>query len=694
MKMAYLVSGALAPLLAALLPTGALAQQASPTNAPPRVDQVEEIIVTAQRVAQSLQDVPVSVQAITGRELERRALGDVIQLQMAVPSLQTGTDNTFSLRGVGSLVSSPSVDSSVGVAIDEVSLAIPIFMNNFGFEDLSQFEVLLGPQGLLFGRNASAGLLNIVTNRPVLGQTSGRLYGEEDYRDTVPGGKDGRILKGTINLPLSETAALRLNALYSRQDPIATVIAASPDGGVADYQERIGAKAKLLYEPNDRLSLYLIGDYAKQFGVGGVYDRTYRTLAPGSFVGIFVGADGVTAGPDNLEYGSSSPTNQILEGGGFSAKVAYNLTDAITVSNIAAYRNYHVHNSGDNDFTSFDGLDNQAILGRYEQFSNELRASLAPGGLIDGQVGLYYFSTQVRTELDLGGAAFGVAGPFESFNNPLIGTDVYSAIASDSYAAFGQANIHPTEALTLIAGGRFTRDELSLNLRQNQKFYPAPLGVPNYATQQSTNNDDLSWKVGAQYDLAPDVMAYVTYGKGYKGPAFNDSASSVNQQLAIGPETVHSLELGLKSILLDRKLRLNIAAFHQDFEDFQVQGYDSASQTIFTANAANVISQGVEITAEARPVNGLTLNAAMTVLDSTFKEYTTDRCYAGQPNCSAQGVSDSSGNATPGSAKFTSTFGASYRRLLSGSVNLVVSGDYYCGSAWKRDPVSGVIGVE
>ncbi|CAN5277050.1 TonB-dependent receptor [soil metagenome] len=681
MRFTYLLSASVIPVLAVLFPAGAIAQEATPDPTATRVDQVEEIIVTAQRVAQSLQKVPVSVQPVTGAELERRALGDVIQMQTAVPSLQTGTDNTITLRGVGSLVFSPNVDSSVGVAIDEVSLAIPTFMNNFGFEDVSQVEVLLGPQGLLFGRNASAGLLNIVTNRPVIGEYSGRLYGEADYRDTVPGGKDGHIIRGTINVPLSDVAAFRLNAIYSRQDPIAHVVAASPNADVQDYQQRAGAKAKFLFEPNDRFSLYLIGDYARQEGVGGIYDRTYRQFAPGSLVQNFVLADGVTPGPDNLEYGASAPANQKLEGGGVSLKLAYELTDMIAVSNITAYRSYDVLNGADLDFTSFDGVDNNTRTGQYDQFSNELRIALAPGGLIDGQAGLYYFSTRTRSSDSVTGGIFGILGPFDSFNNPLIGTDLNSTVEGDSYAAFGQFNIHPTEQLTLIAGGRFTRDELSIDLLQNQIAYPIPLGVPNVSTQQSTDNDDFSWKLGAQYEVTPDIMSYVTYSKGYKGPAFNDTQAVPNQQLAIGPETVHSLELGLKSFLLDRRLRLNLAAFRSEFEDFQVQGYDPATQSYYTANAANVISQGVEVTAEARPVSGLTLNAAMTFLDSTFDDYATDKCYAGQPNCSPQGTTDSSGNQTPSSAKFTSTIAATYEYPLSSTVNLFVSGDYYHRSA-------------
>lgn len=189
---------------------------------------VADIIVTAQRLSQSLQRVPVSVQPVSGEELETRRVSDLVQLQSAVPSLGVGTDNSFSLRGVGSLNFSPNVDSSVGVAIDDVSLGVPLFMNYFGFEDVARVEVLLGPQGLLFGRNASAGLLNVVTNRPEFDRVSGRIYGEVDYRDTTPGGGWGQIVRGTVNVPVSTNAAFRLNGFYSDQDTIATVVKRAP----------------------------------------------------------------------------------------------------------------------------------------------------------------------------------------------------------------------------------------------------------------------------------------------------------------------------------------------------------------------------------------------------------------------------------------------------------------------------------
>lgn len=663
-------------------------------TATPEVDgQVSDIVVTAQRIAQPLQRVPISVQPVTGKELESRKLNDIAELQTAVPSLAIGLTNSISLRGVGSLTYSPNVDSSVGITIDDVSLGVPIFMNYFSFEDVERVEVLNGPQGLLFGRNASAGLVNVVTNRPeIAGSVSGSLYGESDYRDATPGGGWGEIVRGTVNVPVGSNAALRVSGIYSQQDPIAAVVARGPRADFGNYQRRAGAKAKFLFEPNDRISIYLIGDYALNRGIGGIYENTLRSVGTGSLTGVFANRDGITPGPDNLKLGYGAPYDGLrLDTGGASANMAYTLSDAIKVSNIFAWRAFKTMAVGDLDGTSFDGIDANVRRSRYRQFSDELRVALDAGSLLDGQAGVYYFNSVLHTDNSVGAAVFGALdplfassiGPADSVTNPYLGSDLHSQIRNSSIAGFGQFNLHPVDRLTVILGGRVTHDNNSTTLVQNQRFYPVPLGAPNYAAADRVRNTNFSWKMGGQYDQPGIGMAYITYSKGYKGPAFNESAAVPGQSLSIGPETVHALELGVKTELLDHKLRLNVAAFREIFDDFQVQGYDARTTSFFTSNAAKVRSQGIELFAEARPVRPLTFTVAATILDSEFRHFSTDRCYPGQPTCSAQGTSDSSGNRTPSSARFTSTLGATYEHSLTADATWSLSGSWY-----HRSPVN------
>lgn len=269
-RMQRLLMGATAAaVVASLAGGGAAAGQETLGDAPN-----EELVVTAQRVRQNLQSVPVAVTAVTGNELATRKLNDLTQIQLVAPSFQTTTDNAFSLRGVGSNIFLATVDSSVGVMVDDVSLGVPLFQSNGVFNDIARIEVLKGPQGILFGRNASAGLLNVVTNRPRLGETSGSFGLEYNNRDSAAGGNFGGVVRATLNLPVSETSALRINLLGSKQDPIAkAVITSPPDSHIDQDQTRLGARVKYLWEPDALTSLYMSADYSAseasvEFGTG------------------------------------------------------------------------------------------------------------------------------------------------------------------------------------------------------------------------------------------------------------------------------------------------------------------------------------------------------------------------------------------------------------------------------------------
>lgn len=401
-----------------------------------------------------------------------------------------------------------------------------------------------------------------------------------------------------------------------------------------------------------------------------------RYLAPGSVTALALAADGVTASPKNLKFGYSAPGGGLdINTGGASGTVSYKASDTITVGNIFAWRAYHADVLGDLDFTSLDGVDLNQRDGRYRQFSNEFRVAIDANDAVDGQVGVYYFNSHLKEWDSVGAAAYGLLGPFNSNTFPLTGADINSRVRASSIAGFGQFNVHPAQDLTLILGGRLTHDSGSISLVQNQRTYPVPIGANNYSTSERVKNTDFSWKLGGQYDIDGVGMVYTSFSRGYKGPAFNDTAAVAGQRLAIGPETVKALEIGAKTTFFDRRLRLNVTAFRQIFDDFQVQGFDPASFSYYTANAAKVKSQGVELFAEARPIKALTLTAAATVLGSKFTRFPNDRCFPGQA-CPAL-ATDSSGNRTPSSAKFTSTIGAGYELPLSDSVSLNLSGSWY-----------------
>ena len=668
-------------------PAGAAAQPASDTG-------VGEIVVRAQRVEQSLQKVPVAVTPVTGAALETRRLHDLTQITAAVPSLEITTDNAFTMRGVGSQIFSDNVDSSVGVMVDDVSLGVPLFMSNGAFVDVQQVEALTGPQGLLFGRNTSAGLLNIISNKPVLGKLGGEASLEFDDRDAAPGGHFGLVATGVLNVPISANSALRLNVLESVQDPIAAIHIAPGDTGVQAKQKRTMIKAKYLWEPTSDLSVYVVGDYSRERGVGGIWDGTYRSAGAGGADLPATLADGCTPSPSNLCLGADGADFRSVNTGGIAVHLSYKLSPDLTLSNILAWRAYSLSFNYDVDLTSAPILDTNAKQGTYNQYSDELRLAVK-SGKIDGQVGIFAFASN-----DNGTAQFDGTGG-SPFAHLLYGTNSYH-LTDRSLAAYSQFSYHLTDQFQVLAGARVTNDQVSVNaLADNygclgQPFGPnGPclpfvniFGPANQNYSASHTNTNFSYKLGLQYDVTPSAMLYLTIGTGYKGPAMATnltfSSQTDNQNPATGqnpyilPETVKDLEGGIKATLFDRKLRLNLAGFLEKFSNFQTQAFTSAGNT-YLGNAGGVRSIGLELNATARPTSALTLNYTATLLDSHFTDFATDACYVGQTTngCTTSVFFQGAGLSTPTTAHFHHTFEAQYEVPLGTSDKLIVEGNWY-----------------
>jgi len=644
---------------------------------------VGEIVVQAQRVSQRLQDVPVAVTPVSARELDNKRLHDLPQITLAVPSLQVTTDNAFSLRGIGSQIFTSNVDSSVGVMVDDVSLGVPVFMSNAAFMDVGQVEALTGPQGLLFGRNASAGLLNIISNKPRLNEISGMASFEYDDRDADPGGHFGMVATGVLNVPTSKTSALRLNVLESIQDPVVDArVNTSPNAQLK--QIRTQAKAKWLWEPTSDLTVYVIGDYSRERGIGGIWDDAFNSVQPGSPSAANAAADGVTPSATNLYKGIDAADYRSVNTGGVSINTTYALAPSLTLSNIFAWRAYSLNFNLDSDESSAPELDINHGTGKYNQYSDELRLAFKQSR-IDGQVGLFGFWTNNKSYGILDGAlATGVPH--------FIYGDDNSDLTSRSLAAYGQLNFHVTDKLNLIAGGRVTNDHITVHAIANdfqQTLTATPFGVlpvplvladgpVNQNYSESRNHTNGNYKIGAQYNVQRDVMFYVTYSTGYKGPAFATNLAYVGQDPYVQPETVTDIEGGIKAVLFDRKLRLNISAFSEKFKNFQAQSFTSSGVSIL-GNAEGVLSRGIELNSTLKPIKRVTFNYNATLLDSHFTNYSTDPCYTGQSaaSCPNGAFFQGAGINTPASSHFTGTLEGIYEMPLGDTGSLALSGNWY-----------------
>ena len=653
------------------------------------------IVVTAQRRNESLQDVPVSLTAVTADSLESRNIQDVRQIYLAAPSLQLSggndRDSAFYIRGVGTLALVPTVENSVAVAVDDINLGRANLA--FGaFDDVARVEVLNGPQGLLFGKNASAGLLHIITNRPELGQFEGRIDGEVAYRDTLGHDSFGTLLRGVVNVPVGESAALRISARYGQQDSI--VRSTRPENGDGDL-ENYGFRVKFLAEPSDNFEIYLIGEYGKRTGLPLA---SYRSAAPTGEIAPLLAASGIVAGQRNFVGGTDGRTDSDDEMYGIQGAATYTFSNDWQLISVFGYKHLDTFGLLDTDRTTTDSLSLSLADDTYSQFSGEVRLALPAENRVNGQIGLYYYKSEADMQRNLGGLqgrganavrfpfCAGAVPPFGApplcprSNDFVNGRDVASQYENESLAAFGQLNFDLTDDLTLIGGLRVTRDNVSIqNVQQNLNYF---INLADRGTfSESVTNTNVSYKIGAQYDITPDIMVYGYYATGYKGPGFNDVFAAGVTAL-VNDETTDSFELGIKSSWLDGALVANISAFHQKFSDYQAQAFNVDRQTFELQNAAELKSQGIEAQLIVRPAQGLTLNANATILDATFASFPGAQCAPGQLDCPT-GRFDASGLRLPGSAKFSSTVQARYDFPLSEALDGFVEANWY-----HRSPIN------
>lgn len=666
---------------------------------------LEIIEVTAQRKVENLQETPVSVQAISPTELTRRNVTDVYQMTLNAPSLQFGQDNTMSIRGAGTLAFSNALDSSVAVAVDDINLGRRFLMGPV-FNDIYQIEVLNGPQGLLYGKNASAGLVNIRTTRPEIGYDEGKVDMEYILRDTTPGDGTSLITRGTYNMSLTDTSALRVNAHYSTEDPVTQRVNPLSEGQRFDETTKdYGAKIKYLNELSDDLTVYIIADINEEEGAAGNFDQTFRNVAEGSNKESLLAADGVTAGPENLHYAADGDQYRDVKLGGTQADITYTINENLELSNIIGWRFFELEQSFDSDFTTANDLSKNYSTTDYDQFSNELRLSITGEGY-QGQVGLYFFNSEFDQNTQMEGqgamppfllpnfpfcvgAEIAPGGPpnCSVSNDNFVGSDRVSSMETTSTALFGQFDYYLTDQLTLTTGLRYTYDDISIDIANFQeKSFFVNIGAPALRSESGTS-DNISGKVALKYQLSDNNIAFASYSRGYKGPGFADNPAPGQEDIFIDPETVDSYEAGVKTMWLDNRLIVNATGFWSEFKDYQVQAFDAALGQAVTQNAAQLTSKGLELSVSAMPMDDLSVNVSSTYIDAKFDSFPGAGCYPGQPDCGENGTFDASGSPSPTAAKITTTASMTYNFDLTSTAYGFATLSYY-----HRDAINPIPG--
>lgn len=640
--------------------------------------QLEEIVVTAQKRSENIQSVPVALSVVTGADLQSQHFFEASQLQYLVPSLQQESVNSqvgatnFFIRGIGTAIYGPAIESSVSTVIDDVVMARPS-MGVVQFFDLDRVEVLRGPQGTLFGKNASAGVVNIVTAMPRLDRLE--TVDHLSYGKTDDGSAGNEVIaQGAVNLPLSSDSAARISGFVTRQDGFARNVFRSEDLGQTEY----GARIKYLWQPNDAWQIYLAADYAGESGPGGSV-LVRRFDAPVGFIAGQDAAVGIAASPRNRDVAGNSATSNWFELGGAQAKVVYSFGDGYSLTDIAAYRAYHDASQLDTDLLPISFFDLNSQGRDQKEISNEFRLTSPAHGFLQYQLGLYYLYVS-----DYGFNTLGAnLEPFYPPPPPAViaslGSIGSSRIRNNNYAAFGQGTLSVTNSVRLILGGRFTYDDFNAVGTSTGAGFAVPLS-PTASSAGGFTKANFSFKTGAEADLAAGVLGYVTFARGYKSPTFGGATGLT----PIRPEIPLDTELGLKSTLLDRRLILDVALFHTKFEDFQAQAYDPALLRFTTANAGVLLAKGVELDLKALPAEGLSLNGGVTFNDAVYQSFTGDSCYYGEPAgtagrgvCLPNRTSNSTGNQLALAPRWAGSLMSEYQHSLTSGLDGVLTMTYY-----------------
>lgn len=594
---------------------------------------VGDIIVTAQRREERLQDVPVTVNVVDSKQLDQQNITSVADLSRTVPALGASFLGTSpSIRGVSTGGFSRSSEEAVSTVLDGVTLGRTAISQLF---DVERVEVLSGPQGMLFGKNASAGVINITTVAPKLGMFEVIGHGDVGSFDYTRG-------QLTANVPIGDKAALRVSAFEAGDGSLVR----NARTGKRNHTDTWGGRARFRAAPTDNLEINLIADFEKTTGVGN-FPYVFAILPTEDPLGTVtldtqLAACGIVASPSNtLNCGEGiSRKTAKTKRYGFSGQIDYTLPGDYTLTSITAQRNLKTGQfgyyglGGDSDLVPADILSRNVTPSRYKVFTQELRVASPSNQPVDFVAGLYYFHSKNHDEIfQAGGLGYLPAGVADA-RYQIIDID------QESYAAFGQATFRATEKLSLIAGGRFTHDKVSdaaplataaqlqaILAGQGLIYAPVGFGAGFVAVNTTVKKDNFSWRLGARYEASPDFTAFFTASRGYKGPAVSDQGGRRDAQgNAVDPivlsEFPMSYELGVKATILERRLFVAATLFHTKVKNYQTQVFAPAVGVLpagfIQGNAPFIRTQGLDVNIFGRPFDGFTLNAGLLYNDAEY----------------------------------------------------------------------------
>ena len=652
----------------------------------PSFAQIEEVVVTAQRREQSMQDVPLALTVLDEEALSARQIDEPLDIIHYVPNLfgtnntGLGTANAYYLRGLGNTESIATFDPPVGTYVDNIYLARQNG-NNVAFFDVERVEVARGPQGTLFGRNTTGGAVLIHMRKP---GAEPRFFAE------AGGGDFGRWFgRASADLPLGERALSKLSAFYIDENGYTENRAT---GQKLNGQETWGIRGDLRLLPSETvlwdLSFEAIGD------------DNLNMLTSFENISVFQRPqdNGITGNRSNrysqvaIRASRSDGTLEQLDGG---EGLGNNVQSWAISSNL----NWQSSLGAWEFITAYRNLDQKFIIdffdgpgpvggftiandGEHAQFSQELKlANSLLDDRLDLVAGLFYFDEKNDTDFsDVFALSFGNL----LLADRLMQNDLFS------FALYAQGDIHFSDQLTLTLGGRWTKEEKKLDYQDykpalaasnpyaNILIFPAAPGtelttgnLQGLGIKTEQNTSIFTPRVAVQYRLNDDLMAFVSYTEGFKSGGWNARGTAAEELLPFDPELVSNFELGFRSDWWERRLRLNLTAFFMEAEDFQVpSAFTRANGSIafITQNFADLDNKGLELDLSLAPSDNLSLHASMGIQDAVQKpgsaiQAQIERCLSGNAGAAGRGIvnGDCEVADPTRSPDFTLAIGGSYR---------------------------------
>jgi len=656
----------------ALLAAGGAAQSAAQT---PSSVQLDELVVTAQRRSENIQDVPITIQAFSAeklRDLGVKSTADIAQftpnVSIALPA-GAGNQPIITIRGIGLNDYNTNNAGPNGVYLDEVYLSSPS-TQTFQTFDLERVEVLKGPQGTLYGRNTSGGAINLVSAQPT-DSFAARAHAEYGSFNTFN-------LEGAVSGPIAPDLSGRLAATWTRSDGWAHNLLTGKD---ENGQNAVGLRGQLLWRPTDTLKIRL--------GVNGGYvdnrPTQYRHFGALDGNGDLCTPAATAAGQCVDLFGFGTPTK--------FTDVAANRTEHLRVKDFGT--NLRIDDRvGDFDLVAITAFnrnkkrhpeDSDASPNRLLEitfgaksvaFSQELRIAQT-ANRYSWVAGAYYLHEIIKQDQSIEV----LLGIDSAFGFPGLGDDLatiglgFNRQTTESGALFGQGEYEITDRLKLIAGARYTSERKTFETQSSQRYQSGGEGnfgpvIPILATDQSRKDSAASWRLGANYNLATDVLAYASVATGFKSGGFNggflsSTPSEAQRQLTpVAPEKVTAYEAGLKSTFFDRRLIFNVSAFYNDYRDMQVFVLVPPVATggfpvNVLDNAEKAVTKGIDAEVTLIPIPDLTLSAQLGLVRATLKEFVADRDPA---------APDYSGNRLPLAPRVSASLVADWKHDLGPGV--------------------------